>query len=258
MEPATHLAPEPFLLALLFASLRVGAVLAMLPAIGGVAIPLRVRVGLAGAVGFLLLGTPNPPQSPADLLSLAGLLAIAGELLLGAVAGLAIHAAFAAAQVAGEWLAQAMGLGFATLVDPASGSASMLSALFALLAWLLFLGAGGHLLLIETIAASYRAMPTAAALFQPHRLSAIIGWAGFAMASGVMAALPLAAAMLLVNLALAVAARSAPQLNLFSIGFPLMLLTGLAGLPLALPALSASLAGAMAAMQRQLEAVLLG
>lgn len=258
MEAAALATPEPFLLALLFASLRIGAVLAMLPAMGGVGIPLRVRVGLAGAVGLLLLGAPDAPKPPPDLLSVAGLLAVGGELLIGAVAGLALHAAFAAAQVAGEWLAQAMGLGFATLVDPANGSSSVLSAMFTLLAWALFLGAGGHLLLIETVAASYRAMPDAAALLQPQRLSAIVGWAGLAIASGVMAALPLAAAMLLVNLALAVAARSAPQLNLFSIGFPLMLLVGLASLPLALPALSGSLAGAIAAMQRQLEEVLLG
>ena len=68
-------------------------------------------------------------------------------------------------------LAQAMGLGFATLVDPASGSSSVLSAMFTLLAWALFLGAGGHLLLIETIVASYRAIPTADALFQPHAIA---------------------------------------------------------------------------------------
>lgn len=258
MEPAALLSPERFLLDLLFASLRIGAVLALLPGMGGVLIPVRVRIGLAGAVGYLLLGADAAPQPPASLLSFAGFLAIGGELLVGAVCALALHAAFAAAQVAGEWLSQAMGLGFATLVDPANGPSSVLSSLFALLAWALFLGAGGHLLLIEIVAASYRALPGAAALLEPGRLWVIAGWAGFSLASGLMAALPLAVAMLLVNLALAVAARSAPQLNLFSIGFPLMLLAGLAGLPLALPALADSLLGALVAMQQQLERVLLG
>ena len=76
--------------------------------------------------------------------------------------------------------------------------------------------------------------------------------------SGLIAALPLGATLLLVNLSLAVAARSAPQLNLFSVGFPLMLLVGLAALPLAYPALTESLAAALAQMQAEAARVLLG
>lgn len=258
MEPAFALAPERFALDLLFASLRCGAALAMLPALGGQFIPLRVRIGLSGAFGYLLLGTTNPPVAPTDLLSLAGLAAIAGEILIGAVAALSIHAAFAAALIAGDWLAQSMGLGFATQVDPGAAPTPVVSGLFALLGWSLFLGSGGHLLFLRLIAESHHAMPTAAALFQPDRLWAIAGWGSLAFTSGLLAALPLGAALLLVNLSLAIAARSAPQLNLFSVGFPLMLLTGLAALPLALPALAESLSGALAAMQAEAARVLLG
>lgn len=258
METVWALSPERFSLELLFASLRMGAMLALLPALGGQLIPTRIRIGLAGAVGFLVLGAPAPPVPPADLISLAGLAAIGGELIIGSVAALALHAGFAAAMIAGDWLAQSMGLGFATMVDPGAAPFPVLSGLFALLMWALFLGSGGHLLLIETLVESYRAMPSAGALFEPARLSAIAGWGSFAMLSGLLAALPLGAAMLLVNLAIAVAARSAPQLNLFSIGFPLMLLIGLAGLPLALPALAASLQGALTTTQANLAEVLLG
>ncbi|MCG2841953.1 flagellar biosynthetic protein FliR [Sandaracinobacter sp. RS1-74] len=263
MEPAfaqfpMESEPERFLLELLFASIRPGAALAALPALGGQLIPVRVRIGLAGAFGYLLLGTPHPPAVPPELLALAGLAAIAGEILIGAVAALALHAAFAAALIAGDWLAQSMGLGFATLVDPGAPPTPVLSALFALLIWSIFLGSGGHLLFLQLIAESYRAMPNAAALFEPERLWAIAGWGGFAFASGLIAALPLGATLLLVNLGLAVAARSAPQLNLFSVGFPLMLLIGLAALPVGLPALSDSLSGALAAMQAKAAEVLLG
>jgi flagellar biosynthetic protein FliR len=134
----------------------------------------------------------------------------------------------------------------------------VLAGLFALLMWALFLGSGGHHLLLRTLVESHAAMPTAGALFQPERLSTIVGWGGFAIASGLVAALPLGAGLLLVNVAIAVAARSSPQLNLFAVGFPLMLLTGLAGLPLALPALADSLAGALAAVQDGLAGLLLG
>lgn len=258
MEPAVALQPERFFLELLFSSLRTGAALALLPALGGQMLPVRVRIGLAGATGFLALGTAAPPQVPADLLGAAGLAAIAGELLIGLVVALAIQAAFAAALVAGDWLAQAMGLGFATTVDPSMPQAPMLSALLALLMWVLFLTSGGHLLLIDILVRSYAAMPTAAALFQPDRLLAIVGWGGYALATGMMAALPLGIGLLLANLAIGVAARSAPQLNLFSVGFPLLLALGLIGLPLGLPALSDTLAGGLRAMQTRLAEVLLG
>lgn len=147
-----------------------------------------------------------------------------------------------------------------TLLDVAARAARtpVLSGLFALLMWAIFLASGGHHLLIRTLVESYAAMPSAGALFEPERLSAIAGWGGFALASGLIAALPMGVALLLVNVAIAIAARSAPQLNLFSVGFPLMLLVGLAGLPLALPALADSLSGALAASQDRLAGLLLG
>jgi len=259
MDAAAALAaPERFLLELGFASLRPGAALALLPGLGGQMIPLQVRIGLAAAVGFLVLGGPAPPRPPEDLLSLGGLAVVAGELLIGLAAALFLHAAFAAAQVAGEWLAQASGLGFAIAVTGEGSALSTLSTLFALLMWSLILAAGGHLLLLEVLIESYRAMPSAAALLDPGRLLVIFGWGGFALASGLIAALPLGVALLLVNVALAVAAKSAPQLNLFSIGFPLMLIVLLLGLPLALPGLAASLAGALLRLQDELARVLLG
>jgi flagellar biosynthetic protein FliR len=258
LDAATALAPERFVLELLFASLRTGAALALLPTLGGQLLPVRIRVGLAGAIGWLALGTTAPPQVPADLLGAPGVAAVAGELLIGLVVALALHAAFAAALVAGDWLAQSMGLGFATTIDPSMPQAPVLSALFALLTWVLFLTSGGHLLLFDIIVRSYAAMPTAGALFEPARLSAIAGWGGYALATGMMAALPLGVGLLLVNLAIGVTARSAPQLNLFSVGFPLLLLMGLVGLPLGLPALSDTLSGGLTAMQGRLTELLLG
>lgn len=258
MDPLGGVAPERFALELMFASLRTGAMLAMLPALGGQMIPVRVRIGLAGAVGLLVMDSAFAPAVPADLLSMAGLLSIAGELMVGAVAALALHAAFAVATLAGDWIAQAMGLGFAMAVQPGTGPTPLISSLFALLMWALFLTAGGHLLLIRLLFESYAAMPAAGALFQPGRLMAIAGWGGFAIASGFMAALPLGGALLLVNVALAVAARSAPALNLFAIGFPLMLLAGIAALPLLLPGLADSFSNALTGMQDRVAEVLLG
>lgn len=257
METALALHPEAFVLHLFFASLRVGAALAMLPSLGGQMIPVRVRVGLAGAIGLMVMQSGHAPP-PADLLGLPGMAQIAGELLIGAVAALSISVAFAVAAVAGDWMAQSMGLGFATVVDPTAPASPVLSAMLTLFMWSLFLGSGGHLLFIRMVFESYSAMPSAGALFEPWRLKAIAGWGSFAIGSGIIAAMPMGVGMLLVNMAVAVAARSAPQFNLISIGFPLMLLMGLAALPLALAGLADSLPNALSGMQTRLAEVLLG
>lgn len=258
MEEILALNPEAGLVALIWASLRTAAALALLPALGGRLIPVRVRIGLAGAMAVLATGSLHPPTPPADIFALSSVATVFGELMIGGAIALSIHAAFAAAVVAGEWMAYSMGLGFATMMDPQSGPSNVLGGVMAMLMWAIFLGSGAHLLLFDVILESYRTMPTAAALMEPARLLAIIGWGGYAIASGVIAALPLGSALLLVNLALGVAARSAPQLNLFSIGFPLMLMAGLASLPLTLPGLSDSLTNVLAEMQARLGGVLLG
>lgn len=251
-------APERFLLDLVWCSLRAGAALALLPAMAGALVPVQVRIGIAGTIGAFVMTGPSAPPPPADLLSLAGAAAVAGELLVGLVLALALHAAFAVAAIAGEWIAQAMGLGFATLVSPVGGPASMLGILLGLLMWAIFLNAGGHLLLFQVIIESYRSLPSPGLLLEGPRLAAILSWGGFALASGLIAALPLGGTLLLLNIILGVAARSAPQLNLFAIGFPLMLLTGLAGLPLALPGIAGSFATALVRLQEEMAGVLLG
>lgn len=248
--------PEAAALALLWGSLRTGAALALLPALGGTLIPLRVRIGIAGAVGWLALDI-HGVTPPADPLAASALLLAAGELLIGAVAGLMLHAAFAGALIAGEWLAQAAGLGFATAMDPAGAPAPVLGLLLALATWSLFLASDGHLLLLRVLVESYGTLPNAAALMQPQALAQVTALGSFAFVTGLLVALPLGGLLLLLNLVLAVAAKSAPQLNLFSVGFPAMLLAAVAALPLAAPVMFASLARALAEAQGQLETLLL-
>ena len=248
-------APEEQALRLLFASLRTGAALAVLPGIGALLVPLRVRIGLSAAVGLLVLGGP-PLDVPADLLGVGGLLAIAGEIAVGLMAGLVLHIAFASASIAGELLSQSMGLGFASIIDPAGATNSVLATFLGLLLWLLLLGMGAHLRLIELLVASYTTLPPGSDPLAHG--GALIGFGAFAFSSGLLLALPVAALLLLVNLLLAVTARSAPQLNIFSIGFPALLVAGLLALPVALPAMVDRLASIIDGAQDQLARVLIG
>lgn len=248
-------APEREAARLMFASLRTAAALALLPGIGALLVPLRVRIGLGGAIGTFVLAT-TPVAVPPDLFSAGGLMAVGGELLIGAIAGVMLQTAFAGASIAGEVVSQSMGLGFATILDPGGMTSPVVATLLGLAMWLAFFGLDGHLRLFEVLVTSYRTLPPGS---NPLALAGqVAGFGAFAFASGLMLALPVAAVLLLVNLLLAVAARSAPQLNLFSIGFPTLMAAGIVALAVAMPAMTVTMADAVAALQERLGSVLLG
>lgn len=75
---------------LLFASVRTAAALALLPGIGAMLVPLRIRIGVSGAIGVFVLSA-MPIAVPADLFSAAGLFGVAGEVLIGAMAGVMLQ-----------------------------------------------------------------------------------------------------------------------------------------------------------------------
>ncbi len=232
-------APELEMQRLLFASLRTGAALALLPGIGQALLPLRARIGIALAIGLLVTQVAGiaAPEGPAIL----G--AVLGELMIGAALGVMLQAVFATAQVAGEVLSQSMGLGFATILAPGGLTSPVLTTFLSLTLWLVFVGNDGHARLFALIVESYRTLPPGSGV-DPE---AVVRFGGTVFATGLLLALPLASVLVLVNLWLAVLARSAPQLNLFSIGFATLMAAGLAALPLAHPAMLGTMGGAVAA-----------
>lgn len=231
--------PELEMQRLLFASLRTGAALALLPGIGATLLPLRARIGIALAIGLLVEQVAGlaVPEGPA----ITG--AVLGELVVGAALGVMLQTVFAAAQVAGEVLSQSMGLGFATILSPGGVTSPVLTTFLSLTLWLVFVGNDGHARLFALIVESYRALPPGAGV-DPE---AVLRFGGSVFATGLLLALPLASVLVLVNVWLAVLARSAPQLNLFSIGFATLMAAGLAALPLAYPAMLGAMAGGVAA-----------
>jgi len=227
--------PEAEMTRLLFASLRTGAALALLPGIGATLLPLRVRIGMALAIGLLVvdIAAPVAPQGPAIL----GF--VAGEVLVGAAVGVMLQSIFAAANVAGELLSQAMGLGFATILAPGGLTSPVLTNFLSLTLWLVFVGNDGHARLFGLLVDSYRTLPPGGAV----EAVAVVRFGGTAFATGLTLALPLAGVLVLVNLWMAVLSRSAPQLNLFSIGFATLMAAGLVALPLAFPAMLGTMLG---------------
>ena len=205
---------------------RIASMLMVMPVIGTQLVPMRVRLYLALAI-CLLLAPHLPPMPRVDALSLQAMLLIAEQVLIGVMFGFVLQLYFHLFTVAGQLIAMQMGLGFASMVDPSSGvSVPVLGQFLLMLVTLLFLAMNGHLVVFEVLAESFVTLPVGGGLLLDHYWS-MAGKLAWVISAGLLIALPVITALLVINLAFGVMTRAAPQLNIFSIGFPLTLVIGL-------------------------------
>jgi flagellar biosynthetic protein FliR len=246
MIPTAFAAMEAQLWLWMVAMLRPGAAMLAAPIFGAPAVPVQLRLIVALALGIPALGATQFTLPADGLASFEGVLLIAGEIMAGLAIGFAVQIGFAAAVVAGEVIGNAMGLGFAAMVDPSSGQSNPVVGQFlSIVATLLFLAIGGHLALAVTIVESYRALPPGDAWISAESIRGLVFFGSVLFSAGLSIALPVAFAIVLVQIMMGVLARSAPQLNLFAVGFPAALLAGVVLLAIAAPVLGEGIAGAI-------------
>ncbi len=142
---------------------RIGACLMVAPLFGARFVPARTRIVLAVALTALVVPMlPAPDIAP---FSGQGFVVVAQQLLIGVALGFALQVVFDALGLAGQLLANSMGLSFAFNVDPLRGSSTAaLGQLYIILATLVFLSLGGHLALIEVLVDGFKPMPIGATL----------------------------------------------------------------------------------------------
>jgi len=205
---------------------RIAALLMTMPVIGTQLVPMRVRLYLSLAICIVLMPT-LPAMPEVDAINLRSFMLIAQEILVGAMLGFTLQLFFHTFVIAGQIVALQMGLGFASMVDPTNGvSVPVIGQFFLMLVTLLFLAMNGHLVVFEVLAESFVTLPVGGGFLVEHHWE-LAGKLGWVLGAGVLLSLPAITALLVVNLAFGVMTRAAPQLNIFSIGFPLTLVLGL-------------------------------
>jgi len=205
---------------------RIGACLMVAPMFGARFVPTRSRVVLAAAITALVIPLVPPPAIAP--FSPQGFIVVAQQLLIGVAMGFALQVVFDALGLAGQLLANSMGLSFAFNVDPLRGSSTAaLGQLYIILATLTFLALGGHLALLEVLVNGFTTLPVGTTGLGREGLWSMVLWGGQLFAGALMIALPGVTALLIVNLAFGVVSRAAPTLNLFAVGFPISLVVGL-------------------------------
>lgn len=205
---------------------RVTAVLMSMPIFGTTLVPTRVRLYFALAI-TVVIAPGLPPMPPVNALDLSALMLVAEQILIGALMGFSLQLFFQAFVVAGQIISIQMGMAFASMIDPTNGvNTAVIGQFLTMLVTLLFLAMNGHLVVFEVLTESFTTMPVGSAFLINHFWE-IAGKLGWVMGAAMVLVLPAITALLVVNIAFGVMTRAAPQLNIFSIGFPLTLVLGM-------------------------------
>ena len=207
-------------------TLRVGGFVLAAPIASEKTIPNLIKIVMSVALAFLMAPLAQVPAG-LSIFSAAGMLAGAQEVLIGVSIGMVVQLAFEALTFAGQTISLTMGLGFATLVDPQRGAqTTVIGQMFMIIGVLAYLAVNGHLVLLGVLADSFHTLPIGGAPIGKDFLLSVVVWGAHVFESGLMTALPAVIALVIVNMALGVVTRAAPQLNLFGIGFTITLMCG--------------------------------
>lgn len=222
---------------------RIAGLMALAPLFNNATVPAPVKICFIAALAFVI-GPTIPGGAALDPFSIQFALIMLGEFVIGLAMGLTMRLAFSAVEFAGDITGLTMGLGFATFFDPQSeGRTSVIDQFFAILTLMLYVSANIHLMLLGTLADSFRTLPIGQLGVHGLHVEPLLVWAGTIFGTGLQLALPMLAVLLITNTALGVLTRAAPQLNLFGIGFPVTIGVGYLMLGLALPFLSGPILG---------------
>ena len=213
-----------FFILILVASLRVGAFLIAAPFFGSRMVPLQIRIVFSFCLGFWILDVAAFPDRSV-LMSAKLIPIIFQEIIIGLSAGMVVTIAFASVSMAGEKIAATSGLAFASQVDPTGGGQSpVISSFLTLFMIVIFFAINGHLVVFFFFYDSFDSIPIGT--FEDYSRLPIMGLASaeLMLKTSALLMLPIVSILFLVNVSIGFITKSAPQLNLFSFGFPMTIL----------------------------------
>lgn len=231
-------ADQTYLFAFFLVFLRGSAMLMTAPVFGSATLPVMIRVMVAFTISAALAAVmanhgPKPPENLFDLGA-----ACLSELVAGVLLGSFVSLGITAAQIAGAIMDQQMGLSAAQVLNPVNGvSVTVLSQFKSMLAVVVLLCANGHHLMLQAFVASYRPMPTIDMQSISLNFASLVG---DVCVLGIQIALPILGIGLIVDAALGLLSKAAPQMQVYVVGVPIKVLAGILAISIALPAFVAA------------------
>lgn len=206
---------------------RISAMVMAMIGLGAKTVPARIKLFFCLAVTFAVLPA-LPPTRVENMFSLGTWLLVGEQIIIGIMLGFVTIMVVNTFTLAGQIIAMQTGLGFASLVDPASGTnVPAVGQFFLILSSLLFWVMDGHLAYLQFIVASFDTLPIPLTEFSAVKFKEIALWGSWMFATALSLAIAPLTAMLLINFSFGIMTRAAPQLNIFAIGFPITMCAGL-------------------------------
>jgi flagellar biosynthetic protein FliR len=206
---------------------RISIVLFLLPFFGGSSIPRPVKGALVLVLALAVWPQLSFPGSMFPASGLAIALMFLGEIILGLILGLIVNCLFAAIQLGGQIIGFQMGFSMVNVVDPITGTSNAVTAHFLYMCSMLtFLVLNGHLQLINAIGMSFQYIPPGELLITSGLKTHIIEFSSIMFTLAIKIAAPVMAALFLIDLALALISRAAPQMHVLVLGFPIKITVG--------------------------------
>ncbi|MFM9990864.1 MAG: flagellar biosynthetic protein FliR [Burkholderiaceae bacterium] len=221
--------------ALIWPMLRISAFLVFTSVFSMRSVNMRIRISIALTFTIFLSFHIDIPTI--DPLTVKGLMEISNQIFIGFVMGLMMQIATAAIVLAGQAVSGSMGLTMANMIDPTYGQVPVISQLFSLLGTLVFLSVGGHLIVFGLLLESFQVFPIGKSLMTQDVMGKMLTWSAMMFLAALLIALPVVVTLLFVNVGMGFVTRAAPSLNIFSVGFPAMLLAGFLILWMATPSI---------------------
>lgn len=216
---------------------RIGAFVMVAPIFGATFVPARLRIVLAAAIAIVIAPWVSVPPDLA-IWSLPGVAVIAQQILIGVGLGFLAQLVFDAVGLAGQLIANSMGLSFAFNVDPLRGAATAaVGQFYVLFVTLIFLALDGHLALLSLLVDGFRVLPVGTQGLGESGLRSLLMSGSLLFSGALLLALPGLTALLVANIAFGLISRAAPTLNIFAIGFPITIIFGLLVIDIGLPGL---------------------
>ncbi|REL30251.1 flagellar biosynthetic protein FliR [Thalassotalea euphylliae] len=216
-----------FMADLLLPLTRVSALVMSMIGLGAQTIPTRIKLLLCIAITLAIMPA-IPPVGVDNLFAFETFLLVVEQILIGVLIGFVTVLVVNTFTLAGQIIAMQTGLGFASLVDPASGTnVPAVGQFFLILSTLLFWGLDGHLTFLQFIVISFETIPIPSEGLETVKYKETVEWAGWMFTTALSLALAPLTAMLLINFSFGIMTRAAPQLNIFSVGFPITMTGGL-------------------------------
>jgi len=219
---------------------RVAAFVAVMPLFSG-RTPQTLRAALALTLTIFYFGAVTPAWDPAiarqsaDIHWLVYLLLVLREAVIGAALGFAFTLFLLPMRIAGEFVTVQIGLASSQQVGLATTTpAGPITLIFEAAGSLLFLEMNGHHVVLSALHASFDKLPLGGTMF-PMPVGPMVNGLGAAYQMGLLLAGPLGLCLFMLAVVLAMMARAAPQLNIYSVGFTMQVLVALVGTFFLLP-----------------------